>query len=128
MIGAAFTGDAKVNLDLDLGLGDSAAFPRMLADFGLDWSFAGADPGAAGPFGDRPRVAFDNIQLDLGQLCLTTSSGRWCTPSTRHWIRFGRCSMCSTPGCRSCPDLGPTRALLDTNGDGSSHAARRWHR
>ena len=65
-VGAAFTAEADVNLDLALSLGEGAAFPRLLADVGLDWSFAGADPGASGPFGGRPQIAFENIQLDLG--------------------------------------------------------------
>ena len=76
VIDAAFTADAHVNLDLDLGLGDNAAFPRLLADFGLDWSFAGADPGASGPFGDAPADRFRQCPARPRAASCRTSSGR----------------------------------------------------
>ena len=52
--------EADINLDLIASFGGSAAFPRVLAEFHLDW-LADTDTG----FG-TPQIAFNNIYLDLG--------------------------------------------------------------
>ncbi len=118
VIDAAFTADAHVNLDLDLNLGDNAAFPRLLADFGLDWSFAGADPGASGPFGARPQIAFDNVRLDLGSF-LSDVVGP--IVNTIDSVAGPIRPVLDVLNTRLpvLSDLGPTRSLLDRNDDGA---------
>jgi hypothetical protein len=118
LIDAAFDATADVNLDLDLGLGDGAAFPRLLADFGLDWSFAGADPGESGPFGNRPAIAFENVRLDLGTFLANVVGPMVDTvDSVLDPIRPVLGVLNTRLPVLS--DLGPTRSLLDRNDDGS---------
>lgn len=60
IIHAVLGAEADVNLNLIASFGGNTAFPRVLADFHLGWTFD-TDNGA----GD-PRIAFTNIYLDLG--------------------------------------------------------------
>ncbi len=120
MIDAAFTADADVNLDLDLSLGDGAAFPRLLADFGLDWSFAGADPGASGPFGGRPRNRFRQHPARPRAPSSPTSWGRsWTRIEYGAGARSGRCSTSSTRSFPCSPIWDRRAQLLDRDGDGA---------
>jgi Ca2+-binding RTX toxin-like protein len=67
LIDASFTAAADVNLKTEVSFGANAAFPRILADFHLDWAFNNANPGASQTaIGNRPEISFDNIKLDLG--------------------------------------------------------------
>jgi Ca2+-binding RTX toxin-like protein len=52
--------EAHVNLDLIASFGGNAAFPKVLADFKLDW-LADTNTGIG-----SPNIRFENIQLDMG--------------------------------------------------------------
>ncbi|MFM8420583.1 MAG: Calx-beta domain-containing protein [Verrucomicrobiota bacterium] len=52
--------EADVNLDLVASFGGNAAFPRLLAEFKLDW-LADTNTGMG-----SPNIRFENIQLDIG--------------------------------------------------------------
>lgn len=52
---------AEVNLDLEVSFGDSAAFPRLLAELDLDWEWD-SDPAAEGDL----EIHLNNIQIDIG--------------------------------------------------------------
>jgi Ca2+-binding RTX toxin-like protein len=52
--------DAQLNLDLAASFGGNTAFPRILADFHLGWSWSLSD-GASDPV-----IEFNNLRLDLG--------------------------------------------------------------
>jgi len=52
--------DAQLNLDLAASFGGNAAFPRILADFHLGWSWSLSE-GAGDPV-----IEFTNLRLDLG--------------------------------------------------------------
>ncbi|MFO1501735.1 MAG: hypothetical protein U1G07_25725 [Verrucomicrobiota bacterium] len=52
---------AEVNLDLDISFGGSAAFPRLLAELDVDWSWD-SDPAAEGDLD----IHLNNIQIDVG--------------------------------------------------------------
>ncbi|HEV8293382.1 MAG TPA: calcium-binding protein, partial [Tepidisphaeraceae bacterium] len=57
-----------INLKADVTMPAVAHFPKLKADFHLDWAFANADPsGDARDFGGVPHVAFNNIRLDAGE-------------------------------------------------------------
>jgi len=60
IIHAVLGAEADVNLNLIASFGGNTAFPRVLADFHLGWTFD-TNQGA----GD-PQIAFTNIRLDLG--------------------------------------------------------------
>lgn len=60
IIRAVLGAEADVNLNLIASFGGNTAFPRVLADFHLGWTFD-TNQGA----GD-PQIAFTNIRLDLG--------------------------------------------------------------
>ncbi len=60
VIGWVLGAEADINLDLIASFGGSAAFPRILAEFHLDW-LADTNTG----FG-TPQIQFNNIYLDLG--------------------------------------------------------------
>jgi Ca2+-binding RTX toxin-like protein len=57
---------AAVRLDLEISFGDDARFPRLLAEFDLDWSWdPAADSGGEDSEGNL-EFGFHNLQLDLG--------------------------------------------------------------
>lgn len=57
---------AAVHLDLEIGFGDDARFPRLLAEFDLDWSWDPAlGTGGEGSDGEL-EFGFHHLQLDLG--------------------------------------------------------------
>jgi len=60
IIGANLEAIADVNLDLAASFGGNTAFPRVVGEFHLDWSWDLQD-GAT-----DPEIAFTNIALDLG--------------------------------------------------------------
>ncbi len=57
---------AAVRLDVEASFGDDARFPRLLAEFDLDWSWdPDAGTGEEGEDGEL-EFGFHNVQLDLG--------------------------------------------------------------
>ncbi|MCC7373311.1 MAG: M10 family metallopeptidase C-terminal domain-containing protein [Verrucomicrobiales bacterium] len=57
---------AAVRLDLEISFGDDARFPRILAQFDLDWSWdPDGDTGGENSEGEL-EFGFHNLQLDLG--------------------------------------------------------------
>ena len=62
VVSATFTADAGVHLHLTTGFG-SADFPSLQADLDITWMFSTADWQSGG---DKPDVAFNNVELDLG--------------------------------------------------------------
>jgi hypothetical protein len=119
VIAASFTGAADVNLEAEVSFGGDAAFPRLLADFRLDWVFAGANPGTqANPFGNRPTVAFENIRMDFGSfLSGVLAPVVGAIDTVLEPIRPLLDVLDTELPVLS--DLGPTRALLDRDGDGA---------
>ena len=53
--------EAHLSLDIAASFGGNTAFPRLLADFSLDWSWSLSE-GAT-----EPEIEFGNIRLDLGE-------------------------------------------------------------
>lgn len=57
---------AAVHLDIEISFGDDARFPRILAEFDLDWSWD-PDGGTGGEDSEGElEFGFHNLQLDLG--------------------------------------------------------------
>lgn len=56
------TGNAGVNLGLVVSAGGSSVMPKLLTDFKAEWAYSSVKPS-----GD-PKVAFDNVRLDIGSL------------------------------------------------------------
>jgi Ca2+-binding RTX toxin-like protein len=66
-VDARFTGGAELNLDIEADFDGSTQFPRLRAEFDVDWAFEGADPEAgSSTFGSRPAVSFDHVEVNLG--------------------------------------------------------------
>lgn len=59
---SVLTGDAAVNLLLTVSAGGSAMMPKLLTDFKATWAFNSTKPTGS------PKVAFDNVRLDIGSL------------------------------------------------------------
>lgn len=59
IVEAALVADANINLDLVVSFEGNADFPRILADFALDWHFADLE-------GGEPTIAFNNVRVDVG--------------------------------------------------------------
>ncbi len=92
LIDANLGAEADINLDLAASFGGQATFPRVLAEFHLDW-LADLDSGL-----QAPQVSFTNVQLDLGSF-----SARSLRRSRRLPNRFSR-SLISLPlVCRLSP-------------------------
>jgi len=63
LLNASLNAYANVDLQLVTSFGGSTGFPRLRADFNLDWAFAAAD----GEIGSSdPTIGFTNVQINLG--------------------------------------------------------------
>lgn len=63
---SSLTGAATVRLDVSASVPGTDIAPKLLTDFNVDWAFNAANPeGDSAIFGNRPRIAFDNIRLDM---------------------------------------------------------------
>lgn len=67
LINANLSGAANVNLNLDTSF-ETGVLPSIRSDFNLDWSFdtAADQPDQFATFGNTPKVAFNNVSLNLG--------------------------------------------------------------
>ncbi len=57
---------AWVNLHLVTSVGGNAMFPSFATDFVMNWAIGHYQFGKGGSIGDSPKVAFENVALDLG--------------------------------------------------------------
>jgi predicted outer membrane repeat protein len=75
-LNVTLSGDASLNLDLNLSFGGDTDFPSLSTMFHLDWPFSDSLVGtetngtpnntSTAGFGAAPTVAFDNVSLDMG--------------------------------------------------------------
>ena len=63
-----FSGGADVNLEFQASFDGDAALPSLMGDFVLDWDFSSANTQADSDiFGEEPYIAFENVQMDMGE-------------------------------------------------------------